>query len=143
LGERAAEERLGFGLPSFLTAVYVHVANGGIGPGYGLIGLPNGFTDDQGNSVVSLYEAYRQGDPEDPTWLWPRGLLPICHWGCVIYSAVDCVSDGNPVVFADVSNKEPGSPMSSILIPHKPTLAAWFDGWLDGDDLWAEVWGES
>lgn len=140
---RAAEDRLGFSLPPLLAAVYIRVANGGIGPGYGLIGLPGGFADDQGDSVVSLYEAYRMRDPEDPTWAWPRGLLPICHWGCVVYSAVDCLLEGNPVVFADVGNKEPESPMTSILIPHKPTLASWFDAWLDGHDLWGEVWGTS
>ena len=140
---REAERRLGFSLPPLLSAVYTRVANGGTGPGYGLIGVSGGFTDDLGGTVESVYERYREIDPEDPTWVWPHALLPICHWGCIIYSAVYCLAEGNPVVYVDSSAKQPGAAMASILIPHKPTLAAWFDDWLDGKDLWAEVWGRT
>ena len=105
---RSGERRLAFSLPPFLSAIYTSIANGGIGPGYGLMGLPGGFTDDCGESVVSLYEVYAQPDPNDTTWQWPVGLLPICHWGCIVYSAVYCLEEDNPVIFVDVSNKEPG-----------------------------------
>lgn len=37
------EERLGFAHPSVLRDLYLHIANGGFGPGYGLIGIPGGF----------------------------------------------------------------------------------------------------
>ena len=51
----AAEEELGFRLPAFLRAVYLHVGNDGFGPGHGLIGVggakPYTSTDE---SVVDL-----------------------------------------------------------------------------------------
>src|SRR5262245_42878043 len=86
---RGAEEKLGFALPPLLRRAYLEIANGGFGPGYGIMGVGDGFTDDLEHTVVDLYLSYRQRDPEDPTWQWPHGLLPICHWGCVVYSAVD------------------------------------------------------
>jgi len=32
----------------------------------------------------------------------------------------------------DVSAKETGAPKSSIPIPHKPSLEAWLDDWMEG-----------
>jgi hypothetical protein len=61
--------------------------------------------------------------------------------GCVVYSAVDATTEGNPVFFMDVGAKDIGAPMSSITIPHKASLQAWLDDWLQGKDLWKEVWG--
>lgn len=138
---REAERELGFALPPLLCRAYLEVANGGFGPGYGVMGVRHGFTDDLKHTVVDLYNSYRQTDPEDPSWQWPLGLLPICHWGCIVYSAVDATKEGNPVFFMDVSVKDVGAPMSSITIPHKPSLEAWLDDWLQGKDLWSEVWG--
>jgi hypothetical protein len=129
---REAERELGFALPTLLRRAYLDVANGGFGPGYGVMGVGQGFTDDRKNTVLDLYRAFSQVDPEDSTWDWPRSFLPICHWGCVVYSAVDATADGNPVFFMDVSVKDVGAPMSSITIPHKPSLQAWLDDWLDG-----------
>jgi SMI1 / KNR4 family (SUKH-1) len=136
-----AEKQLGFALPPLLRRAYLEVANGGFGPGYGVMGIWDGFTDDQSNTVVDLYQSYRRGYPDDPTWDWPRGLLPICHWGCAVYSAVDATTEGNPVVFMDIGVKDAGAPMSSITIPHKSTLQSWLEDWLEGKDLWSEVWG--
>src|SRR5262249_21759392 len=49
---------LGFRLPRLLRAVYQSVGNGGFGPGYGLIGLEGGATDDQGLNLVELYQQH-------------------------------------------------------------------------------------
>lgn len=138
---RATERRLGFRLPETLREIYLTVANGGFGPGYGVMGVEGGFTDDLGHTVADLYERYREGDPSDPTWLWPESLVPICHWGCVIYSAVDCSQENAPVYFVDVSGKEPGEPMSSIIRLHKNSIDQWLVDWLDGKDLWGQVYG--
>lgn len=136
----ATERRLGFTLPHTLRECYLNVANGGFGPGYGVMGVEGGFTDDLGNTVADLFESYRQPDPEDPTWHWPESLLPICHWGCVVYSAIDCSREPGPVYFVDVSVKELGGPMESIIKFHKASIEAWLSDWLDGKDLWHEVW---
>jgi hypothetical protein len=43
---RATEEALGFALPTALRAVYLGLANGGFGPGYGLVGASCGAPSD-------------------------------------------------------------------------------------------------
>jgi len=136
-----AEQDLGFVLPDILRDIYMGVANGGFGPGYGVMGVDRGFTDDQNHDIVEVYKIYNQGDPEDPTWVWPRGWVPVCHWGCIIYSVVDCLTSPHMVSFADISAKAPGTKMETILHHHKPSLAQWLDDWMDGNDLWKEVWG--
>lgn len=138
----STERRLGFGLPEPLRKIYLNVANGGFGPGYGVMGVEGGFTDDMGHTVADLYESYQQLDPEDQSWQWPEQFLPICHWGCAVYSVVDCSQSASPVYFADVSVKEPGEPMETILHWHKPSFEVWLGDWLDGKDLWGEVWGD-
>ncbi len=93
---------IGFSLPSILTEIYAGVANGGFGPGYGIMGVDGGFTDDMGATAVSLYQSYRKSDPEDPNWAWPFAWLPICHWGCIVYTVVDCVNVPGRVLFVAV-----------------------------------------
>ena len=136
----ATEKRLGFNLPQILRRIYLNVANGGFGPGYGVMGVEGGFTDDLGNTVADLFESYRRPDPEDPAWYWPERFLPICHWGCVVYSAIDCSQEFSPVYFVDVGVKDTGAPMETIIKLHKPSLELWLGDWLDGRDLWHEVW---
>lgn len=137
-----AETELGFRLPELLKESYMTIANGGFGPGYGVMGVGEGFTDDLGHTVEKLYATYRSSNPEDPTWKWPEGWLPLCHWGCVIYSAVDSLNPPYPVYFIDVSAKEPDGPMESIIYAHKASLEEWFSDWMAGKNLWEEVWGK-
>jgi hypothetical protein len=44
------------------------------------------------------------------------------------------------VYYVDVVVKEPGEPMESIIRLHKPSIEVWLSDWLDGKDLWHEVW---
>jgi hypothetical protein len=133
------EKRLGFALPTILRSIYLHVANGGFGPGYGLMGVEGGFTDDLGHTVADLFESYRKPDPEDPAWQWPEHFLPICHWGCVVYSAIDCSHEPSPVYFVDIGVKDIGAPMDTIISLHKPSFEIWLSDWLAGRDLWREA----
>lgn len=135
-----AEIALGFALPATLRAIYLDVANGGFGPGYGVMGVEGGFTDDRKMTVVDRYRAFLAPDPSDPEWQWQATWLPFCHWGCGIYSVVD-MEERSPVFFIDPGSKDLGAPMSSVVLPHKDTLDAWLDDWMKGRDLWAEVWG--
>ena len=137
----ATENQLGFGLPQLLRRIYLTVANGGFGPGYGVMGVSRGFTDDLGHTVGELFEVYRQRDPEDPEWKWPERFLPICHWGCVVYSAVDCNDKQYSVYVVDVTAKEPGEPMDKIIKLQRSSLELWFSDWLDGKDLWVSAKG--
>jgi hypothetical protein len=138
----SAESELHFRLPDTLRAIYESVANGGFGPGYGVMGLAGGFTDDLGNTVVSLYKAYCEPDPDDPSWSWREGHLPFCHWGCGVYSVVECLTPGNPVLFVDPSARDEGATIDSVTRPHKASFDDWIRDWLSGKDLWAEVWGK-
>lgn len=63
----AAEARLGFPLPAQLRRVYSEVANGGFGPGGGLL------------SVERTVAAYVEmtSNPWGPDQVWPAELLPI------------------------------------------------------------------
>src|SRR5947209_3673304 len=85
-----AETRLKFSIPPLLKAVYLQVGNGGFGPSRGgsIIGLEGGYASDFG----TLVEAYEQlkGDQALEGKKWRASLLPICEWGCNIFSCVDC-----------------------------------------------------
>lgn len=127
-----AEKSLGFSLPPLLRRAYLEVANGGFGPGYGIIGVGGGFTDDLGNSIVDLYRGFRLGDPDDPAWCWPLGGLPFCYWGCAVYSVVDAFTHGNPVSLIDMEADEQGTTTAGITLPRSPFLEVWLTDWLDG-----------
>ncbi len=136
----ASEKSLNFKVPEPLKALYQDFGNGGFGPGYGLIGLSGGACDDQGHDAVKLYELYSGSDPDDPEWQWPRGLLPICHWGCAIYSCVDCISDGYPIVIFDPNMHDES--WAQCFVPTERTLESWLGAWTDGVSLWNETYGD-
>jgi hypothetical protein len=130
----SAERQLGFALPRLLQRIYVEVGNGGFGPGYGLMGLPGGFTDDLGNSVVDSVRSFREFTPH-----WPRELLPLCHWGCAIYSASDCSQPDAPVLTVDPSDSDHGAPVAEFVRPTTHTLRSWLEAWARGADLWGTM----
>jgi hypothetical protein len=132
-----SERRLGFSLPPFLGEVYQRVGNGGFGPGYGLIGLPGGFAHDEEKSIVELYQSYHVTSEDDPTWQWPDGLVPICDWGCAIFSCVDC-NKGSIITF-DPAEQPEGAPMALAFAQSHPTVAAWFEDWVNGVKLWDKM----
>jgi hypothetical protein len=136
----ASEAALGFPVPEVLKQLYQTVGNGGFGPGYGLIGLYGGALDDQGMNAVELYQSYATSDPEDPHWRWPDGLLPICHWGCAIYSCIDCRSAGHPIITFDPNMRDQS--WAKCFVGSKHNLATWLQAWASGIKLWEEIYGE-
>lgn len=51
------EGRIGCKLPSFLRRVHTEVADGGFGPGFGLLGLgDHGYRGDGGDNSIDLYQ---------------------------------------------------------------------------------------
>jgi hypothetical protein len=117
-----AESLVGATFPPLLAELY-RIANGGFGPGYGLLGLRGGFQDDTGRTAVDLLA-------EVPKGRWPgmpNGLLPLCHWGCAIYSFLHVPSeriygwDPNPV-----------PPTDDIpFFEQEYVLRSWLNAWLD------------
>src|SRR5690606_16538036 len=73
----AAEAELGFALPTLLREIYLRIGNGGFGPGYGLLGITGGATDDRGRSLEQVYAEFRKTLSGLPS-PWPERLLPIC-----------------------------------------------------------------
>ena len=133
----AAESRLGFRLPRLLRAIYREISNGGFGESYGFLGLVGGALNEDGLDSVSLYESYRQADPDDAHWSWPEGLLPVCQLGCAMYHCVQCLDDASPVVWFEPNPHEQGSSWDRSFIRFSPSLREYLSAWLDGVDLWA------
>lgn len=117
-----AERLLGCPLPVLLRRLYLEVGNGGFGPGYGLLGLRHGHRDDSRRTAVDLYEVSEQWWPTAP-----EGLLPICHWGCAIYSLVKCPSGE---MWGYDPNPPPREELDQALFPQEITLADWFERWV-------------
>jgi hypothetical protein len=129
------ETHLGFHLPPLLRSVY-GIANGGIGPGNGL--LPVGEDED---TLAAVYRSFADatyapssGEPGFDQYPWPERLLPICDWGCAIWSCLDCRSADGPVVTA--SNGEPFANTGH-------TLRSWLSAWLAGVELFEEMFEPS
>lgn len=138
---REVERSLGFPLPALFKKLLQEVGNGGYGPGYGLLGTPGGFTDDQGDSFVSLYEVFTSKDPDDPAWDWPTGFVPICHWGCAIYSCVDCLHDDEMYIW-DPNVWETGRSPRTAIRALNGDLRSWLAAWTNDTDLWAEMYSD-
>lgn len=83
-----AESTLGFKIPPLLRLIYANVANGGFGPGYGIIGVKGGRASNLGTLVETYAEIIRGA--EYLGLEWKPGLLAFCEWGCNIFSCVDC-----------------------------------------------------
>jgi SMI1 / KNR4 family (SUKH-1) len=130
-----AERLLGFPLPDLLRELYTEVGDGGFGPSHGFlpllksapeVKLANGSLP-RIESAVELYQLFKEGDPENPSWSWPDGLLPILDWGCAIRSCADCLTPSLPVI-----RDEPDVGR----VKESPSLEQWLRSWIDGQDLW-------
>jgi len=133
-----AERQLGFSLPALLRRMYAEVANGAWGPGYGANGLIGGARADLDRGLVAWYRSMQDGgaDPEEPAWPgWPEGLVAVCHWGCAIWSCVDCNSDVGRVIRFDPNDYvSPGCrSWSGAWTEERPTLADFLADWLRDD----------
>jgi hypothetical protein len=124
-----AIRRFGFPIPTLLSRLWREVANGGIGPGYGLYGLEGGMTDDALDlPLPELFLEWR--DSEE--WIELVGaesaprVFPICDWGCCSFSAVDCSTpEGNLLLFADGVER----------IDQGVTFAQWIEDWANGIEV--------
>jgi len=128
----AAERRLGFALPPLLRRLYAEVANGGVGPGPGLLGVKGGQANDHGKTVEDLYAEMLEAVRENRRWVWPAGLLPIVnHSG--LYVCVDATAPHRIVEFdfeeLDEEGRDGGwsRAFSNVAASFEEWLAAWLD----------------
>jgi hypothetical protein len=129
----AAEQGMGVRFPSLLRRIYLEVANGGFGPGPGLVGIRGGWTTDHGKSVEDLYDEMQDATTENPSWVWPAGLVPLVDLGGV-YACVDCSGETGRIVEFDFEELEDpdqgGRGWSRAFTERATSLAAWLDGWV-------------
>lgn len=130
---KKAQGQLGFRLPAQLRDVYGLLANGGFGPGYGLIGLAGGVKSDVNTDVVEDYLLRRQPDDADPGWFWPAGVLAVCHWGCGIYSCIDCRTPEVQVLRFDPNPVDEDWSVAWGL--ECTDMATWLRKWLAADEM--------
>jgi hypothetical protein len=129
-----AEALIGCPLPPAIAAVYSGVANGGFGPGYGLVGISGGrtgFASSHGQRHCEDQYAFLRRNAD---LNWPVFLLPLCDWGCGIYSCADASRPDAPMstAFGDLLYDDP----AHAVVPGGRTFAHWLRAWADGQDLW-------
>jgi hypothetical protein len=96
--------------------------------------MPIGEGDD---TLVSVYRSNvdstyvpEPGEAGFEQYPWPKLLLPICDWGCAMWSCLDCRSDDGPIVTAS-------NGLAFANTGH--TLRSWLSAWLSGADLFEEM----
>lgn len=115
------EAWLGGELPPLLARIYREVANGGVGPSGGLIGIPP--------------DGYHVAVLEDWGSVVRDGEMPIVDWGCGGFSTIE-VHDPD----ASVTTSQPGRDGPVVESEHD-TLHEFLQAWLEGERLspFAEV----
>src|SRR5205814_2207107 len=81
-----AERTIGNRLPAIIRELYTHVRNGTFGPARGLLPVGGKIGWNLGLTIEASYEFLRDygKDFNEPSWVWPAHLVPLCHWGCEI-----------------------------------------------------------
>jgi hypothetical protein len=121
----AAEAALGASLPPFLRRVYTEVADGGFGPGGGLLRL---------ESAVAAYRRMATGEELPRGRSWPAALLPVVERDPG-FSCVDCstpagrVVDWDPEELAEYSGE---TAFGRSFTEEAPSTEAWLETWVGG-----------
>ncbi|MEO6217392.1 MAG: SMI1/KNR4 family protein [Sphingomonas sp.] len=117
----AAEARLGFALPPELRRLYAEVADGGFGPGSGLLPLER---------AVEIYLDRIANPPGLRGQAWPAQLLPITGTD----PGNDCIDTGTgEIIYWDEEELADG-PSDKVwrrsFKPEAPDLGAWLERWV-------------
>ncbi|WP_374106598.1 SMI1/KNR4 family protein [Kitasatospora aureofaciens] len=119
-----AEEMFGLPLLPLLRRLYEEIADGGFGPGYGLTPLFHA-----GFGAVDGYPARIRSRSGGQPW-WPRGVLPVLHWGGGRHAAVDCTSPRGSVLYYAPGVGQTGA--ADTWIVESESLAEWLESWMHG-----------
>lgn len=111
-----AETAMGLTIPPVLRRVYLDVADGGFGPGYGAQSIPGGDGHEDWSDVVEAWQDFHTV----AGILFPRWLMPLTAWGCGIWNLVDCRDDAGYVWGMD-----PNSGMQDALFWTEQPVADW------------------
>jgi hypothetical protein len=120
-----AEASIGFALPPFMRRVYLEIADGGFGPGGGLLGL---------DAAVAAHARMRTGDELPRGRSWPDALLPVVERDPGFY-CVDTTAEPGRVVDWDPEELEEFSgeqAFASSFSEVAPSFEAWLGAWVGG-----------
>jgi len=135
----STEAALGVKLPPLLRSCFLEFANGGFGPGLGLMGAKGGFRDDLGHDIAAAYASYLKEDPHDTTWRWPKSWIPVLHWGCAIYSCIDCGTTDYRMCVFDPNHESETEGWATCFFREPCSFDTWLQDWLAGVDLWERL----
>ena len=127
----AAERRLGFALPPLLRRLYAEVANGGFGPGAGILGVAGGWATDRRQTVEDLHHVMLEAVQENRDWVWPGGLLPIVDLSGA-YTCVDAATAPHRIVefdFEELDDEDRDGGWSRAFRDVAPSLEGWLAAW--------------
>lgn len=116
-----AEKQLGLALPPLLRRLYAEVADGGFGPGGGILKL---------RDLVRTYGELTKEPPGPRGQKWPENLLPITR-GEPGHDCVDVTNEA--VIFWDPEELASGGSdkvWKRSFKPEAPNLATWFEKWV-------------
>lgn len=116
-----AESQIGCRFPPIYRELLATVANGGFGPGDGLIGVEGGYTDIFGDTLVKMRERLLDGVEDRAA----QRLIPLCDWGDAIFSLLDCTTCR--VCTLDARGRFWDTGVS---------FEDWIARWAAGEDLW-------
>lgn len=130
----AAERALGFELPPLLRRLYLEIANGGFGPGYGLEGVPTIPPTLGAADILVLYRQFSAPLPAHPRHVWPRGLIPLISRGCLQVECVDFLRPPYRVVLFDGNSSDLDQPTGDSMTPIAPALLDRLESWVLSPD---------
>lgn len=131
------ERRLGRTLPTILRMVYTTVANGGFGPGRGLVGLPmlaKTLTVGQ-ERLTPRAEVYLAQHPQSCVYSEqePSDLVTLADWWSEgVYSKLDVVTGCIYRVRLGVFPPEPTWGAAITVARQAESVVDWFERWLAG-----------
>jgi SMI1/KNR4 family protein SUKH-1 len=124
---QAAEAELGVALPPVLRRVYLEVADGGFGPGSGLMSLA---------AATAAYARLRSGDELPRGRAWSERLVPIRE----VDPGFDCVDASTPAgrIIAwdpeDLREFSGEKAWNASFSEIAPSVEAWLDEWVGEDE---------
>ena len=121
-----AELKIGSPLPAILALLLRDVANGGFGPGDGLLGVgPEGHRYEGADLMLNLPDLYRLNASEDT---WDKDQLAIVDFGDVIWGTVS-LSTG----LVSTSRGDTGTYEAQHREPTAVDLETWLMRWAQAD----------
>lgn len=128
-----AEAALGAPLPAFLRRVYTEIADGGLGPGEGLLTLER---------AATALRRLRTGGELPRGRHWPEGVIPIVAQNpgyLCVEAATGRVLDWDP---EDLAERSSEARFQRSFSEEAPSVEAWLDAWV-GSRTQAEIQAES